>query len=140
MLKNLKCANCGVLFTKAKKETECCSNECANELKTKRHYEKYKLDNSVAYGQKNMQCYKKWFLLEQENKCVICGIENTWNDKELIFVLDHIDGDADNNERINLRLVCPNCDSQLETFKSKNKDSARAKYRQTLKVEECLVN
>lgn len=24
-----------------------------------------------------------------------------------------------------LRLICPNCDSQLDTFKSKNKKSAR---------------
>lgn len=50
-----------------------------------------------------------------------------------MFVLEHIDGNADNNSRINLRLVCPNCDSQLATFKSKNKHSARhsarAKYR-----------
>lgn len=29
------------------------------------------------------------------------------------------------NIRTNLRLVCPNCDSQLETYKSKNKNSDR---------------
>jgi transcription initiation factor IIE alpha subunit len=127
------CPNCGVNFPLKKNGrggfTETCSPECGNELRSKRHYEEYKLDNSVAYGQSNMQNYKKWFLLEQENRCAICNMKNSWNDQELIFVLDHIDGDADNNERSNLRLVCPNCDSQLETFKSKNKNSARAKYR-----------
>ena len=41
------------------------------------------------------------------------------------FVLDHIDGDASNNWKTNLRLICPNCDSQLDTYKSKNKNSAR---------------
>ena len=84
-----------------------------------------------------MFTYKKWFLLEQNNKCSVCNIENIWNiwniwnSKELVFVLDHIDGNADNNNRDNLRLVCPNCDMQLDTFKSKNKNSARAKYRKT---------
>jgi hypothetical protein len=29
--------------------------------------------------------------------------------------------------RNNLRLVCHNCDSQLDTYKSKNKNSARKK-------------
>lgn len=41
------------------------------------------------------------------------------------MVLDHIDGDASNNTRENFRCVCPNCDSQLDTYKSKNKNSAR---------------
>ena len=47
----------------------------------------------------------------QNHKCAICGIEDTWNGKELHFVLDHIDGDASNNWKDNLRLICPNCDS-----------------------------
>ena len=61
---------------------------------------------------------------EQENKCAICKIDNIWNNKELIFVLDHIDGNAANNIRENYRCVCPNCDSQLDTYKSKNKNSS----------------
>lgn len=44
---------------------------------------------------------------------------------ELHFILDHIDGDASRNDRDNLRLICPNCDSQLPTYKSRNKNSAR---------------
>ena len=53
----------------------------------------------------------------------------TWNNKELHFILDHIDGDATNNTRNNLRLICPNCDSQLDTYKSKNKCGERSYYR-----------
>lgn len=76
-----------------------------------------------------MRNFKKYFLEDQDHKCSMCGINDEWNGKILNFILDHIDGNADNNNRDNLRLVCPNCDSQLETYKSKNKNSARSKYR-----------
>ena len=69
---------------------------------------------------------------EQEGKCAICGMPNSWNGQELKFVLDHIDGDASNSSKDNLRLVCPNCDSQLPTFKSRNKNSARNKRKEFL--------
>lgn len=46
------------------------------------------------------------------------------------FVLDHVDGDSGNNTRPNLRLVCPNCDSQLPTFKARNRGKGRAWRRQ----------
>jgi heterodisulfide reductase subunit B len=65
-------------------------------------------------------------LKKQDNECAICGIYNQWNGQALHFILDHIDGDASNNFEDNLRLICPNCDSQLDTYKSRNKNSARS--------------
>ena len=64
---------------------------------------------------------------EQGNVCSICGLSPLWNGKELVFILDHIDGHASNNKRDNLR--CPNCDSQLDTYKSKNKCGELSYYR-----------
>ena len=61
----------------------------------------------------------------QNGRCAICGIPQYWNENELHFILDHIDGDASRNDRDNLRLICPNCDNQLPTYKSRNKNSAR---------------
>lgn len=46
------------------------------------------------------------------------------------LVLDHIDGNAENGVLTNLRLVCPNCDAQLPTFKNRNKGNGRASRRQ----------
>lgn len=51
-----------------------------------------------------------------EDKCAECGIDPMWNSKKLVLQLDHIDGDRLNNARANLRLLCPNCHSQTETF------------------------
>ena len=103
---------------------------CHNCLVKTRREEKIK--NWLSTGDTGMTvdttirgAIREYILNEQECKCAICGISNIWNDKELKFVLDHIDGDAANSCRENLRLICPNCDSQLDTFKSKNKQSAR---------------
>ena len=74
------------------------------------------------------------YILEDQNyKCAICGINNEWNNKQLNFILDHINGDASNSSRENVRLICPNCDSQLDTYKSKNKNSARNSRKEYLK-------
>jgi DNA polymerase III delta prime subunit len=70
-------------------------------------------------------CIRDYLYKQQNNQCAICSLNRIWNNKNLNFILDHIDGDASNNNRSNLRLICPNCDSQLDTFKSKNKKSAR---------------
>lgn len=73
---------------------------------------------------------RSYILEEQEGKCELCDISQIWNYKELNFILDHIDGNADNNTRDNLRLICPNCDSQLPTYKSRNKGNGRHSRRQ----------
>ena len=44
----------------------------------------------------------------------------TWNGKPVTFIADHIDGNSNNNRRDNLRMIDPACDSQLDTYKSKN--------------------
>lgn len=57
-----------------------------------------------------------------ENKCNECGSPPTWNNKKLSLVIDHINGINNDNRLENLRILCPNCHSQTNTFAGKNKD------------------
>lgn len=54
-------------------------------------------------------------LSSTEYKCSICGIDS-WNGKKISLQMDHINGISYDNRLENLRLVCPNCHSQTETF------------------------
>lgn len=55
----------------------------------------------------------------KEDRCEICGCSNEWNGKPLILQLDHINGNHSDNRLENLRVVCPNCHSQTDTFGNK---------------------
>jgi len=50
------------------------------------------------------------------NKCSNCGLDEKWDGKEIIMILDHINGVNDDHRLENLRMLCPNCNSQTETF------------------------
>lgn len=54
------------------------------------------------------------------DRCCLCGLGPEWNGKTLKLQLDHIDGDACNNEFGNLRILCPNCHTQTDTFTGRN--------------------
>lgn len=55
-----------------------------------------------------------------ENKCTCCGVTE-WQNKPLKMQLDHINGDNTNHKLENLRMICPNCHSQTDTYCGKNK-------------------
>jgi hypothetical protein len=47
--------------------------------------------------------------------CEICGLRE-WRSQPIQLELDHIDGDRSNNTLANLRMLCPNCHAQTETW------------------------
>lgn len=79
----------------------------------------------------DVKTLKKYLLEFVGCNCKICGIPQEWNGLPLSLQLDHIDGNSDNNHLSNLRLLCPNCHSQTETFAGKSgkkKNTKRNSY------------
>jgi hypothetical protein len=58
------------------------------------------------------------------DKCNIKNCPNplpVWNGLPIVLQLDHIDGDNTNNLIPNLRIICPNCHTQTETYSNKKR-------------------
>lgn len=70
------------------------------------------------------------YILNRANfKCEECSLPSEWNGKPLALQIDHIDGNSDNNSLDNLRVLCPNCHTQTETWCIRNtKNSKRRSY------------
>lgn len=85
---------------------------------------KYELNDILNGLYPGYQSYKlKTRLINEgikENKCECCGITE-WNGKQINFELHHIDGNSSNNSLSNLQILCPNCHSQTENFRSKKR-------------------
>lgn len=56
----------------------------------------------------------------KKNECEVCRLKE-WRDVPLNMELDHIDGDRTNHKFKNLRMICPNCHAQTETYRSLNR-------------------
>jgi len=64
-----------------------------------------------------------------EDKCYGegCSVTNTWLGKKITIQVDHIDGNKFNNKVDNLRLLCPNCHAQTDTY-GNNLSSVTVRY------------
>ena len=52
-------------------------------------------------------------------QCGICGLVK-WNKLSIPLELDHINGNHMDNTLSNLRVICPNCHAQTDTYRGKN--------------------
>lgn len=116
-----------------------CSSSCAATINNKlpnrrRKKEKVPVDRAQKKQKRltaNMQLFqlgklkyrrdlRQCLITSNGNQCSICHLPGLWQEKPLVLVVDHIDGDAANNQPNNLRLLCPNCNSQTSTFCGRN--------------------
>lgn len=97
-----------------------CNNACYGLHKRQRTFE-----SIIAGNISERSTIKKTFIDKYGHRCFEC--KNTeWLGKPIPLEVDHIDGDAGNNDINNLRLLCPNCHALTDTWKGRNKGNGRA--------------
>lgn len=106
-----------------------CDNKCQG-----RHLQQITENNIEHSGiSTSVQAARRYLTNKHGHKCSICSITE-WQNRSIVFVIDHINGDPADNSIINLRLICPNCDSQTDTYKGKNKGNGR--YSRRIRFQE----
>lgn len=109
------CSACGIqCHTTAIENINTIKNNSFEE-KISNNVNKY-LNNNDILDIKNLNInYLKEYLINHnilQNECRICGLSK-WQNSHLKLELDFIDGDSYNRNISNIRLLCPNCFSQV---------------------------
>lgn len=118
------CLFCGRNFhPKNGNKVKFCSRKCCAE-----HTKQKTIDliKSGKYNTKSCQHFtlKKYLITSRGHRCECCN-NDKWMDQPIVLTMDHIDGNATNNNLDNLKLLCWNCHSLTTTFGAKNKNSKR---------------
>jgi len=77
----------------------------------------YKINNNIKIDGKTI---RKYYLNKRGIKCEQCN-NTIWNDKPIPVDIHHIDGNPLNNRSENIKILCPNCHTQTDNYKSKNR-------------------
>jgi len=119
----IKCLNCDADILIRTRKKFCCM-ECRRAYETKQ-----RLEAIVNHKQVYSKWVKKFLIDLRGYKCESCH-NSEWLGQKIPLELEHVDGHSDNNDFLNLRLLCPNCHALTPTYKGKNKGNGRAKRRE----------
>lgn len=101
-------------------------------LDEKRKNQKQTLEKKLLDADLNNlkhESVRKRIILEQKSHCNKCNL-NEWLGQPIMLELEHKDGNRINNTRDNLEALCPNCHSQTEFWRGRNKNKFGIKVRE----------
>lgn len=125
------CLNCGKVLSN--RQTKYCSNICQADYQYNQYINRWKSGEETGLsGEYGISQHIRRYLMDKYScKCQLCGWGETNPYTNTVpLEIHHIDGDYKNNNEDNLQLICPNCHSLTETYKSHNKNGRkqRVKY------------
>lgn len=133
---NSVCGWCQMQFTyiKTRSNGYYCSNKCNGLAKSAETKKQWLAEDAKVLKTITRDSIRRYLIEEVGNKCSIegCSVGASWLDKDITLVVDHIDGNAMDNSISNVRLLCPNCNSQTDTFSGRNKGNGRRSRRMKL--------
>lgn len=94
-------------------------NQSGKDIQKKRSYTDEELFSNRTYKIAQTVLIKRLKEI-RDWKCEMCGL-NEWMGKTLPLEVHHIDGNNYNNELSNLQILCPNCHSLTNNWRSRNK-------------------
>lgn len=117
--KQVVCLNCGKIFLQKRHREKYCSKECFVNNRKDEIIKNF-LNGKSTDIQVRDNIIRKYIIEKQNGLCALCNCLPFHNGKPLVFIIDHIDGNFANNNPKNIRAICPNCNSQTDTFAGKN--------------------
>lgn len=123
--KKFNCLFCNNEFdSNGTEEHKYCSRKCMFDFWWQETKKKILLGEQVSNKK-----IKKYLIEYNSGKCQICNLTE-WTGRPMPLVLDHINGNSEDNSLNNLRVICNNCDALTDHYKGKNAGNGRAKRRQ----------
>ena len=112
-----------------------CSNKCQQEYLYEQNISDWlskKITGKVRDGRPS-DFVRRYMLKEAEHKCSECGWGKANPVNGIIYLeIDHINGSRENGYKENLRVLCPNCHTLTDTYKTLNKKVGYHKKRKQL--------
>lgn len=104
-------------------KTKYCSKKCQQRYQTEQIYKtidrgEYKIKSATT------KTLREYLISRRGYECEMCH-NKTWLKNPINLTLNHIDGNAFNNNPSNLNLLCWNCHSTTHNFGRKNKNGTR---------------